>query len=39
MNTIRSKLHNIFTCTVNKIGLYAFDDKRYILDNAKGHGH
>ncbi len=42
MNTIRSKLHNLCSYALNKVGLCAFDDKRYILDNGKdtiAHGH
>ncbi len=30
MNSIRSDHHKIYTLTVNKVGLSAFDDKRYI---------
>ena len=30
MNAIRSKLHSLYTYTLNKFGLCAFDDKRYI---------
>ena len=42
MNVIRSKLHDICSYTLNKVGLCAFDDKRYILHNGKNtlaHGH
>ena len=42
MNAIISKLHSLYTYTLNKVGLYAFDDIRYILDNGKdtiAHGH
>ena len=42
MNAIRSKLHSLFTYTLNKVGLCAFDDKGYILDNGKhtiAHDH
>ena len=42
MNVIRSKLHDICSYTLNKIGLCAFDGKRYVLDNGKdtlAHGH
>ena len=35
MNAIRSKIHSLYTFTLNKVGLCAFDDKRYILDNGK----
>jgi len=31
MNVIRSRLHEIFTETVNKVALSAQDDKRIIL--------
>ena len=34
MNTIRSKNHQLSTIKINKIGLCAFDDKRYILDDG-----
>ena len=42
MNSIRSDHHKIFTYKINKIGLSALDDKRYILDDgipilADGH--
>ena len=42
MNAIRSKLHSLYTYTLNKVDLCAFDDKRYILDNGKNtiaHDH
>ena len=42
MNVIISKLHSLYNYTLNKIGLCAFDDKKYILDNDKdviAHGH
>ena len=42
MNVIRSKLHDICSYSLNKVGLCAFDDKRYILDYGKdtlAHGH
>ena len=35
MNVIRSKFHDLYTYTLNKIGLSAFDDKRYVLNNGK----
>ena len=34
MNSIRSDHHKLFTYSINKIGLSAFDDKRYILDDG-----
>jgi hypothetical protein len=34
MNTIRSFNHQLMSCEQNKIGLSAYDDKRYILDNG-----
>ena len=41
MNSIRPELHKLFTYKINKIGLSAFDDKRYILDGIStlAHGH
>ena len=42
MNSIRSDHHALFTYNINKIGLSAFDDKRYILDDGittLAHGH
>jgi hypothetical protein len=42
MNTIRSSRHQIYSYTINKVGLCAFDDKRYVLDNGYdtlAHGH
>ena len=42
MNVIRSKFHDLYTYTLNKIGLSAFDDKRYVLNNGKDtlpYGH
>ena len=42
MNTIRSDRHRIYTQTMNKIGLSAFDDKRYICEDGVrtyAHGH
>jgi hypothetical protein len=42
MNSIRSDHHKLFTYNINKIGLSAFDDKRYILDDGittLAHGH
>ena len=42
MNVIRSRAHNIYTETVNKVALSCEDDKRYILEDrihtlALGH--
>ena len=42
MNLIRSKFHDLNTYTLNKIGLSAFDEKRYVLNNGKdtlANGH
>ena len=42
MNLIKSKLHKVHTETINKIGLSAFDNKRFILDdgiNELAFGH
>lgn len=42
MNSIRSDHHRLYTYNINKIGLSAFDDKRYILDDGittLAHGH
>lgn len=42
MNTIRSSYHQIYSYSINKVGLCAFDDKRYILNNGTdtlAHGH
>ena len=34
MNVIRSHKHNLHILTINKLGLCAFDDKRYVLDSG-----
>ena len=42
MNCIRSDHHKLFTYNVNKIGLSAYDDKRYICADGVAtlaHGH
>ena len=42
MNVIRSRKHEVFTETVNKVALSSEDDKRIILENrihALAHGH
>ena len=42
MNSIRSDHHKLFTYNINKIGLSALDDKRFILDDGittLAHGH
>ncbi len=41
MNMLWSQKHQIYTVTVNKIGLSAFDDKRYLLNASKSlaYGH
>jgi hypothetical protein len=41
-NSLRSFNHDIYSISINKIGLCAYDDKRYILDdriNTLAHGH
>lgn len=41
-NVIRSKLHKLYSETVNKIGLVCTDDKRYILEDgitSYAYGH
>ena len=42
MNCIRSDHHKIFTYEIKKIGLSAYDNKRYICDDGvttRAHGH
>ncbi len=42
MQQIRSKNHQVFTMTINKVGLSPYDDKRYVLDDkvsTLAHGH
>ena len=42
MNTIRSDHHKLYSLTTKKVGLSAFDDKRYICDDGVStlaHGH
>ena len=42
MNLIRSKRHQIFSITSQKIALSSYDDKRYVLGNkftTRAHGH
>ena len=42
VNTIQSKNHQLYVINVQKCGLNAFDDKRYILDDGIStwaHGH
>ena len=42
MRQIRSEYHQVYSFSLNKIGLSPYDDKRYILDNGKdtrAHGH
>ena len=40
-NCIRSFNHDVYSVKVNKIGICAFDDKRYLLDhvNTLSHGY
>ena len=42
MNTIRSDHHKVYSLSTNKIGLSAFDDKRYICADGirtQAHGY
>ncbi len=42
MNMLRSEKHQIYTTTINKVGLSAFDDKRYLLEDgytSLAYGH
>ena len=42
MKVIRSQKHQLYTMTINKISLSAYDDKRYILDDgitSYAYGH
>ena len=42
MNCIRSDHHKLFTYEIKKVGLSAYDDKRYICDDGvttRAHGH
>ena len=42
VNSIRSDRHQLFTYNINKIGLSAYDDKRYICEDGihtLAHGH
>ena len=42
MKQIRSQSHQLYSITLNKIGLSPYDDKRYILPNGVStlaHGH
>jgi hypothetical protein len=41
-NLIRSQEHHLQSLTIHKVGLYSFDDKRYVLDDnihTLAHGH
>ena len=35
MRMIRSKKHKLFSVVTNKLGLWPFDDKRFVLDDKK----
>jgi hypothetical protein len=42
MNQIRSYSHQLYSISMNKIGLSPYDDKRYVLENGRdtlAHGH
>jgi hypothetical protein len=42
MKQIRSIHHQIYSISLNKIGLSPYDDKRYVLENGRdslAHGH
>ena len=40
MNVIRSEKHQVYTMTLNKVSLSAYDDKRYILrDGIKSYAY
>ena len=42
VNSIRSEKHHLYTYRINKIGLSANDDKRFICENGidtYAHGH
>ena len=41
MNLIRSKNHQLYSLSVNKIGLSCYDDKSYLIDsrNSVSYGH
>ena len=42
MNVIRSMNHKIYTMSINKISLSAYDDKRYLLEDgisSYAYGH
>lgn len=42
MSSIRSKKHELYSLTLNKIGLSTYDNKRYVCDdniNTLAHGH
>ena len=34
MRRIQSKKHKLGTCEINKISLWCFDDKRFVLDDG-----
>ena len=41
-SAIRSRDHNLLTLDITKVGLCAFDDKRYVLEDnihTLAHGH
>ena len=41
MNLLGARLHELYTMQVDKRGLCAYDDKRYLLDNIRSlaYGH
>ena len=42
MRSIRSYNHKVYSIQLNKVGLSAYDDKRYVLDDkftTRAHGH
>ena len=42
MNLFRSYKHEMYTISIDKVGLSPYDDKRYVKDNGVdtwAHGH